>query len=135
MPVILINDLAVVMVEILAPVYGYRPEDIPIEYIGARPGEKLYEELMSEEEIARALELEDMFSVLPALKNGYRGVEYNYSAIVSDKVDRPYISRDEPMMTKEEIKNFLLSNNILGQEVISHYAREKETQPKISAII
>ena len=134
MPSLRIVDLAEAMIDLLAPVFGYRPEDISIKYIGARPGEKLYEELMSEEEIARALELEDMFSVLPALKNGYRGVEYNYSTIVSDKIDRPYISRDKPMMTKEEIKNFFLSNNILGQEVISQYLCEKETQPKISAI-
>jgi FlaA1/EpsC-like NDP-sugar epimerase len=134
MPVIRINDLAVVMIEILAPAYGFQPEDITIEYIGSRPGEKLYEELMSEEEIARALELEDMFSVLPALKNGYRGVEYNYAATLSDKVDRPYVSRDEQIMTKQEIKDFLLFNNILGQEVISYYLGEKEIQPKLSAI-
>jgi len=134
MPVVRINDLAVVMIEILAPAYGYRPEDISIEYIGPRPGEKLYEELMSEEEIARALELEDMFSVLPALKNGYRGVEYNYSSMISEKVDRPYISRDEQVMTKQEVRDFLLSNEILGQEVISYYLREKETKPKLSAI-
>jgi len=135
MPVIRINDLAKVMIEILAPVYGYRPEDISIEYIGPRPGEKLYEELMSEEEIARALELEDMFSVLPALKNGYPGVAYNYASTVSDKVENPYISRDEKMMTREEIRDFLLYNNILGQEVMSYHTREKQTQAKLSAII
>jgi FlaA1/EpsC-like NDP-sugar epimerase len=123
------------MIQILAPVYGYRPEDISIEYIGPRPGEKLYEELMSEEEIARSIELEDMFSVLPALKNGYRGVAYNYASTVSNKVDKPYISRDEQVMTKKEIKNFLLSNNILGQEAITYHTSERETPSKISAIV
>lgn len=57
MPVIRIIDLAEVMIELLAPLYGYSPEDIEIEHIGNKPGEKLYEELMSEEEISRAIEL------------------------------------------------------------------------------
>ena len=37
MPVIRIVDLATVMIETLAPEFGHKPEDIEIEYIGARP--------------------------------------------------------------------------------------------------
>ena len=33
--------------------------------IGLRPGEKMYEELMSEEESARALENDELFIILP----------------------------------------------------------------------
>ena len=84
---------------------------------------------MSEEEIARSIELEDMFSVLPALKNGYRGLEYTYSNTVSHEVDRPYISRDEQIMTHQEIRDFLLSNHILGQEVISSTRERKKSNP------
>jgi FlaA1/EpsC-like NDP-sugar epimerase len=135
MPVVRINDLAAAMIDSLAPVYGYRPEDITVEYMGSRPGEKLYEELMSEDEIARAIELEDMFSILPALRNGARGLEYKYADTVSHEVDRPYVSRDEQTMTQEEIKHFLLSNNILGHEVIAYYTSEREPRPKLAAII
>jgi FlaA1/EpsC-like NDP-sugar epimerase len=124
MPVLRIMHLAQAMIEILAPYYGYRSQNIKVEYIGPRPGEKLYEELMSEEETPRALELEDMFAILPALRNGHSDTVYNYDSIVSDKVDNPYISRDEPMMTKDRIIEYFLSNNILGEEVTSWYRSE-----------
>src|SRR3989304_5758085 len=72
MPVVRIPDLAEVMREILAPLYGYRPSDIDIIEIGAKPGEKLYEELMSEEEVCRSIGLMDMFVVTPAFKSIYQ---------------------------------------------------------------
>lgn len=58
MPVLRIGDLAQGMVELSG-------NDIDIEYIGPRSGEKMYEELMSEEESARALETDDLFIILP----------------------------------------------------------------------
>jgi FlaA1/EpsC-like NDP-sugar epimerase len=117
MPVVHVLDLARAMIEILAPVCGYEPKEIPIEYIGPRPGEKLYEELMSEEETARALELEDMFSILPALQNNHGMVTHDYPCTVSDAVHKPYISRDEKTMTIDEIIDFLFAHNILGADV------------------
>ncbi|UCF85498.1 MAG: polysaccharide biosynthesis protein [Desulfobacteraceae bacterium] len=134
MPVLRIIDLAQAMIEVLAPPYGYRPKDITFEYIGARPGEKLYEELMSEEEAPRSLELDDMFAILPALRNGHNMIPYDYHSLVSDKVDKPYISRDETMMTKDEIIEFLLVNNILGEDVSSRYMPEIERRQKITAL-
>jgi len=133
MPVLQIIALAQAMIEVLAPLYGYRAKDITIEYIGPRPGEKLYEELMSDEETHRALELDDMFAVLPALRNGNNMIPYDYPSLLSDKVERPYISRDETMMTKDEIIEFLLTNNILGDDVSSRYTTEIEGPRKVVA--
>jgi FlaA1/EpsC-like NDP-sugar epimerase len=113
MPVVRISDLAEVMVEICAPRYGYRPSDIAIVEIGAKPGEKLYEELMSEEEVGRALETRDMFVILPAFRAIYQSIEYDYEDIVSRSVSRPYISRNEKPLSKEEIKEFFLSNKVI----------------------
>ena len=59
-----IDDLAEVMIEELAPKYGFNPKDIAVEEIGPRPGEKFYEELMSSEEMRRSIELEHHFVVL-----------------------------------------------------------------------
>ncbi len=121
MPVMAIIDLAQAMIEILAPIYGYSPAKIAIVNIGMRPGEKLYEELMSEEETARAIELEDMFSVLPALNYTDADLRHQYAAIISNKVDKPYISRSEKAMTKNEIIEYLISNHILGERITAQY--------------
>ena len=45
MPIVRIEDLAGVMIEEMAPAKGFAPEDIEVQVIGAKTGEKLYEEL------------------------------------------------------------------------------------------
>ena len=45
-PAVRIIDLAEVMIEVMAPMFGRDPGDIDIETVGAWPGEKLYEELL-----------------------------------------------------------------------------------------
>jgi FlaA1/EpsC-like NDP-sugar epimerase len=44
---------------------GHREEDIEIRYIGLRPGEKLYEEVLVDEEKAKATEFEKIFIAPP----------------------------------------------------------------------
>lgn len=66
MPVLKIIDLAKVMVKKIAPKYGHTGPDYPIEIIGKRIGEKLYEELMTEQESAFAFENDEMFVVYPS---------------------------------------------------------------------
>ena len=63
MPVLRIADLATAMINGLAPRHGYRPGDIAIEIIGTRPGEKLYEELLNDEETRRTIETDDYFII------------------------------------------------------------------------
>jgi len=110
MPVMRIMDLAEVMIDILAPKYGYA--NIEIKEIGAKPGEKLYEELMTEEETRRSLELKDMFVTLPAFREVYN-IEYTYPDIIKEKVDKAYISANETPLNKEALKNYLIKNKIL----------------------
>ncbi len=111
MPVMRIMDLAEVMIEVLAPQYGRRPEEIEIREIGAKPGEKLYEELMTQEETRRSLELEDMFVTLPAFREVYRR-EYVYPHVKSKQVERAYVSSGENPLSKEELKAYLLRHRI-----------------------
>jgi FlaA1/EpsC-like NDP-sugar epimerase len=113
MPVIRIQDLAEVMIRELAPAYGYNPDEIEIQIIGSKPGEKLYEELMSDEETRRSVELPRYFSVLPAFRGIYHKIDYNYTEVVSDKVTKPYISEAEPMLSQKELQNFLIENHLL----------------------
>jgi UDP-N-acetylglucosamine 4,6-dehydratase/5-epimerase len=60
MPVVRIGDLADVMIR----KYGKAKKVI----IGKKPGEKMYEEIMTEEEMSRALEGSDMYIILPQTK-------------------------------------------------------------------
>ena len=115
MPTIRIQDLAEVMIRELAPKYGYKIEDIGIEYIGSKPGEKMYEELMNNEEIRRALELERYFVVMPAFRGLYRNIAYEYPNIVSHKVTNPYHSGNEEPLSQGQLLDFLRENELLEE--------------------
>jgi FlaA1/EpsC-like NDP-sugar epimerase len=65
MPALHIKKLAKVLIQKLAPKYGYEPKNIKIKITGLRKGEKLYERLLSEEESVNSFEIEDMIVVLP----------------------------------------------------------------------
>jgi len=114
MPVVRIEDLAKAMIEELAPCYGRAIDQVEITEIGTKPGEKLYEELMSHEETRRAVELDQYFAVMPAFRGIYHDIEYDYTNVVSRDVTNPYVSEDEKPLTVVQIKKFLQDNNLLG---------------------
>ena len=115
MPVVRIEDLAWAMIEKLAPRYGQDPAAIDINVIGLKPGEKLYEELMSEEEMRRSLELPQYFAVLPAFRGVYHDIDYEYAEIVSREVTNPYVSAREAPLSVEDIVKLLEANKLLEQ--------------------
>lgn len=115
MPVIRIADLAQVMRDELAPRYGHAPQDIEIATVGAKPGEKLYEELMTTEETRRTLQLERYFVILPALGKSKDEVAHAYGDVVSTTVPRPYTSDAEPALTRAELRDFLLRYGLLSE--------------------
>jgi FlaA1/EpsC-like NDP-sugar epimerase len=113
MPILRILDLAKVMIDELAGRYGYKSEEIEIKVIGQKPGEKLYEELMSDEETRRAVELSKYFSILPAFRGIYNEIDYSYDDLVNEKVEDPYNSSLGPFMTHAEISDFLNTSKLL----------------------
>lgn len=115
MPVVRIKDLTEVMIKELAPRYGYHIEEIDIVEIGTKPGEKIYEELMNDEEIRRAVELQNYFVVLPAFRGLYRNIPYDYGELVSGTVTNPYNSENETAMSKSELLEFLLKHDLLAR--------------------
>jgi FlaA1/EpsC-like NDP-sugar epimerase len=115
MPVIRIRDLAEVMISELAPRYGHDAVDIVITVIGTKPGEKMYEELMSQEETRRAIELSSYFVVLPAFRSLYRNVRYDFEDIITDTVSNPYHSGNEEKLTQKELKLFLTEQGLLEE--------------------
>ncbi len=107
MPSIKIIDLAQAVIDLAAGQFGHRPQDIKLTTIGSKPGEKLYEELMSEEEITRAYELVNYFVVLPAFRDMYKDINYDYEGIKSKVVTNPYVSNKEEYMSLDGLKSFL----------------------------
>jgi len=116
MPAIRIKDLAEVMVEELAPIYGHRAGDIEIRIVGHQPGEKLYEELLNQEETRRSWELTRYFLVLPAFREIYRDIAFDYPDIRSKEVTSAYHSGTETPLSKAQLVTFLQKNNLLNLE-------------------
>lgn len=124
MPVVRIPDLAQAMIDILAPEYGFDPGKIEITEIGVKPGEKLYEELISNEEVRRACELQDYFVVLPAFRGIYPDINYDYDDISSRLVDNAYVSECEAPLSIEAIKQILFEHDLvkkLQQSTLRRY--------------
>ena len=102
MPVFRILSLAEAMIELL----GEKKGSIKIREIGVRPGEKLYEELMTEEEMARSFEMDELFVVLPAHKSMYDSSLYEkYQSL--PRPGRPYVSREEPEAGRKVLDRLL----------------------------
>ncbi|MFL1676570.1 SDR family NAD(P)-dependent oxidoreductase [Paenibacillus dendritiformis] len=107
MPVIKILDLAEVLIQEVSTLLGFQHSNVIIDEIGLRAGEKLYEELMSEEEATMSLEIPDMFIIpSPYLK------KHSYDNAGRAKKSS-YSSRSNPSLSKSEIRKIILDNNLL----------------------
>lgn len=100
MPALRISDLAAVVIKELAPRYGYTAESIEVRIIGKRPGEKSYEELLTEDEAINSYETEDMFIISQTGRNRE----------ASKAPKSRYTSRDVTLLTKKEIRRILMES-------------------------
>ncbi|MCP4985879.1 MAG: polysaccharide biosynthesis protein [Colwellia sp.] len=107
-----ICDLADVMIEILSPKYNYKPGEIKKVVIETKPGEKLYEELMNEEEVRRSIELEDVFVIIPALRSIYHNIDYEYPGTLSTRIEKTYTTNMQEPLNKKELKEYLVNKEI-----------------------
>ncbi|HYD03330.1 MAG TPA: polysaccharide biosynthesis protein [Alphaproteobacteria bacterium] len=111
-----IVDLAEVMIQELAPKHGFKPQDIKIEYIGTRPGEKTDEILLTPEESNYALEKEDVFVLYNSIQAHYgknhlsRDRSENSETLAKQ---RDYTSKNAPLLDKETIRALLYEKKIL----------------------
>lgn len=108
-----IRDLADAMIELVCERIGKDPKSIGTKVIGARLGERLFEELMTQEESTRALELEDMFAILPARGSFRSERAYAYSGKVMPCKVQGYNSEDVTFLDKEGIKQYFNQVGIL----------------------
>jgi len=108
MPVVRLNDLARTVISLTCEKYGLPEQAIGIETIGLRPGEKMYEELMTSEEARVAYELENMF----AIPSQFVNKKYDYASLSPTGIIR-YSSADEQVLEEEELRQLILKANII----------------------
>lgn len=106
MPIARIEDIANVMRDALA-----REQGVQISEIGTKPGEKMYEELMNDEEVRRTWEYGDFFVILSAFSDPKNSV---YSHLNHCKQPgQPYNSALETPLSRTEIKNYFKDRKVL----------------------
>jgi FlaA1/EpsC-like NDP-sugar epimerase len=107
MPALRVLDLAEVMVEMLAPLFGYDPRKIKIDEVGTQPGEKLYEELASHEEIRRTTDNDGILVIAPPY----------IATMPKEPVATVHNSTEEPPMSKGGIAKFLTAEDVLPDDL------------------
>ena len=108
MPALRIGDLAETMIEELAPKYGHEPKEVKVKIIGRRAGEKLYEELMTEDEAENnAYEDEEMFIVLPQTFDITGKLSYKLPNNFKKTEKCEYSSKGITLLNRKEIKLLL----------------------------
>lgn len=110
MPVVKIVDLAHSLNSILSP-----GKEVLMTEIGVKPGEKLYEELMTEEEMPRSIELQDYFIVKPAYTGFYEHLDFDYHGIINRDLRNPYHSGHESSLENTEIRELLAQLGVLAE--------------------
>ncbi|MDN5293282.1 MAG: hypothetical protein PWQ31_587 [Eubacteriales bacterium] len=111
MPALRIYDLARVIYENCNPCQDRNFAEA-VEIIGVRPGEKLHEELMTEDESLRARDLGDMFVILPMI---LLDQNFDYSCY-EDYPPAPvgsYSSQKTRLLNREEIAELLKEAGVL----------------------
>ncbi len=96
MPSVRVPDLAEAMIEYYAPKYGFNVEDIEVDIIGKRIGEKLHEELMTPDEIIYAEETNDLFIIK-------KEIVENHPDFIYDSSEIDQLSKDEILKVLSEL--------------------------------
>jgi len=107
-----ILDLANVIVEEFSHLCGREGDGIEIKVVGRKPGEKIFEEIMTPSEAELSLETEEMFIVLPETTEYLHIDTFRYPNAKPTSL-RNYRSNDVDFLSKEEIKDMLISENLL----------------------
>jgi FlaA1/EpsC-like NDP-sugar epimerase len=103
MPIVRLGDLVDVLVDEFAPKFGHNPASIKRKIVGVRPGEKMHEVLMTDEEAQFSQEEKEMFIVRsPILVPG--GAEEHVDLTMSPDYD----SAGRATLSKKQICSQLM---------------------------
>jgi len=104
-----IVDFAKVVINELC---GPNQDKTKINIVGRWPGEKLFEELMTEDEAERSVETKDLFIIKPEISEYLDTDKFKYPGAKPTKI-LGYRSVDAELLTSEQIKNLLRKENLL----------------------
>ncbi|MBI2063493.1 MAG: polysaccharide biosynthesis protein [Candidatus Yanofskybacteria bacterium] len=94
------------LIQALAELFKYKKGVVEV---GARPGEKLHETLISTEELSRTEDIGDYYKIIPELaKMDYK--EHNFGGLAAHNISAEgYTSANTARLTVKEIKKLLLA--------------------------
>ena len=114
MPVVTLKNLTRAVIEVCKE-KSKNKLNVKVKNIGKNDGDRIHEKLLTFEESTGAMEMEDMFIVLPSLldpESGYKFPENSYPGAKKVKPGE-YSSKNVKKLTVKEIKELLLSNGDL----------------------
>ncbi|WP_242965129.1 UDP-N-acetylglucosamine 4,6-dehydratase family protein [Petroclostridium xylanilyticum] len=107
MPVVRLGELAEAVIEEVCEKYHIPKSNVQIKQMGLRPGEKMYEELMTDDEYSRAEELDEMFRISPIRQVISYNTNDSLQAYITDS------SKAQEFLMKEKIKKIIRNENLL----------------------
>ncbi|EHJ01494.1 polysaccharide biosynthesis protein CapD [Clostridium sp. DL-VIII] len=110
MPVIKLRDLAEIVVEETCERLNIEREEVEIETIGLRAGERRFEELMNKDESENAFDLGNMYSVISSINSGF--LLEHYEGYTKARVGS-YNSSDEIVLNKEQVRELLKNEKLV----------------------
>lgn len=108
MPTFDVGTLAETMIDAYSP---NTSDDINIEIIGPRPGERMHEKLISKDELQNAAELKDMFVIYPEIDLEDCEHREKTTSLTSE-----YTSANEEPMSGDELLKMIRQANIFTAE-------------------
>ena len=110
MPVIKLYDLAEVVLEETCSKLNIKKEEIELQAIGLRAGERRFEELMSKDESECAFDLGSMYSVVSSINLEF--LREFYEKYKSVRIGS-YNSNDETVLNKEQVRSLLKEEGLV----------------------
>lgn len=102
MPAIKITTLADALIKINSETSNFKKV-----IIGAKPGEKMYEELVGSEEIRRTIEIKNYYVILPAFTNLFPKIVGKYKLKNNNNLKKIYNSQTADKLNCKQIIHFI----------------------------